>query len=131
MQTQTLTRPNDPSGVTAFTFRTDNAYFVLDTGKGTWDGGARLWEPPGMENINNLLISVENGTSSEGKKCEQQRHVFNWSRMAYKKAVDMDNWAKDNNGVKSRFYSQWVPRSDLKVGATRCGYTPWTTSTTT
>lgn len=118
MQTQTLTRPNDPSGVTAFTFRTDNAYFVLDTGKGTWDGGARLWEPPGMENINNLLISVENGTSSEGKKCEQQRHVFY-------------NWAKDNNGVKSRFYSQWVPRSDLKVGATRCECAPWTTSTAT
>lgn len=83
-----------------FVFPGDNAYYVLDSGNGTHEVGLRSdWNPGNLADINHLLVRVQNGTTAQGTTCTEERKIFNWSRLAYRKAVDKEGAPYDRGGT--------------------------------
>ncbi|MBK1787235.1 C40 family peptidase [Prauserella sp. ASG 168] len=72
-----------------FVFPGDNAYFILRGGNGHHEVGLRSdWNPSNLADINRLRVRVQNGTTAQGTHCYQERDIFNWTRIGYRKAVD-------------------------------------------
>ncbi|MDW5323697.1 C40 family peptidase [Plantactinospora sp. KLBMP9567] len=72
-----------------FVFPGDNAYYILKSGNGTHEVGLKSdWNPSNLADINHLKVRVQNGTTEQGTACFQERNIFNWTRIAYRRAVD-------------------------------------------
>lgn len=82
----------DADGTAApFVFPGDNAYFVLRGGNGHSEVGLESdWNPSNLADINHLLVRVQNGTTEQGTSCYQERRIFNWTRIGYRKAVNQE-----------------------------------------
>ena len=83
-----------------FVFPGDNAYFVLRAGNGHSEVGLTSdWNPGNLADINHLLVKVQNGTTEQGVNCFQERKIYNWTRIGYRKAVDQEGKGYETGGV--------------------------------
>jgi hypothetical protein len=74
-----------------FVFPGDNAYFVLRGGNGHSEVGLQSdWNPGNLADLNHLLVRVQNGTTEQGRHCFQERKIYNWTRIGYRKAVNQE-----------------------------------------
>lgn len=74
-----------------FVFPGDNAYFILRGGNGHSEVGLKSdWNPGNLADINHLQVRVQNGTTEQGRRCFQERRIYNWTRIGYRKAVDQE-----------------------------------------
>jgi hypothetical protein len=74
-----------------FVFPGDNAYFILRAGNGHSEVGLKSdWNPSNMADLNHLAVRVQNGTADQGVRGFQERKIYNWTRIGYRKAVDQE-----------------------------------------
>lgn len=74
-----------------FVFPGDNTFYVLDAGNGAHEIGLTSdWNPGNLADLNHLLVRVQNGTTAQGTACHQERKIYNWTRIGYRKAVDQE-----------------------------------------
>lgn len=79
----------DDSNTAPFIFPSGETYFILRGGNGSSANGAKFdWNPSNLADVNHLQVKVQNGTTEQGTSCYQKRNIFNWTRIAYRKAVD-------------------------------------------
>lgn len=91
---------NAAGNAAPFVFPGDNAYYILRSGNGTHEVGLKSdWNPGNLADINHLLVRVQNGTTKQGTSCFQERKIFNWSRIAYRRAVDKEGAPYDLGGT--------------------------------
>lgn len=70
----------------------------------------------GLNCGNQLSADGVFGTTTEDRVFASYNPMTNFPGWPVRRAVDMWRWAHDNDGVKSRFCSQKVSRSDPKIG---------------
>jgi len=74
-----------------FIFPSGDPFFVLRGGNGSSADSAKFdWNPSNLANLNHLLVRVQNGTTEQGTTCYQERNIYNWTRTAYRKAVNKE-----------------------------------------
>jgi hypothetical protein len=85
-------RARDADGTEApFLFPSGDPYFVLRGGNGHSEVGLESdWNPGNLADINHLLVRAQNGTTEQGTSCYQERKIYNWTRIGYRKAVNQE-----------------------------------------
>jgi hypothetical protein len=88
-----------------FVFPGDNAYFILRGGNGHSEVGLKSdWNPGNLADINHLQVRVQNGTTEQVRKCFQERRIYNWTRIGYRKAVDQEGKPYRLGGVGPTYF---------------------------
>jgi cell wall-associated NlpC family hydrolase len=77
-----------PDGTTPHVFRNGHAYFILEGGNGSATNGTTgPWNPGNLGQFNHLRVKVQNGTTEQGVDCSVSKNIFNYSRVAYQRAL--------------------------------------------
>ncbi|SDC99004.1 C40 family peptidase [Glycomyces harbinensis] len=89
-----------PDGTSPHVFDNGHTYVILEGGidSGT-NGTTGSWNPGNLGDFNHLVVSVQNGTAEQGVDCSVKKNIFNYTRIAYRRAVDKEGAPYDYGGT--------------------------------